>query len=73
LATLTVGLLVPMVGASALRVIWALHFGMEIYEPEIITGSVQAAVVQVFLAALFWRLMGRRLRRRNFPLERAGE
>ena len=73
LATLTVGLLVPMVGASALWVILAMCLGTRSYEPEIIAGSVQAVVVQVFLAALFWWLMGRRLRRRDFPLERAGE
>jgi ABC-type transport system involved in multi-copper enzyme maturation permease subunit len=70
LATLAVGLLVPLVLPQALRALWGLLSDPNTvfsWEPR---PSLRAAICQLLLAAVCWNRLFVRLRERAFPLDR---
>ena len=69
--SLGVGLLVPVIGGGMLGLIWAVS--SPDYEPGDLLISVRTVFAQLTIAALCWRGMRVRLRRRRFPLERTGQ
>jgi ABC-type transport system involved in cytochrome c biogenesis permease component len=78
LATVGVGLLLPLILPDLAKVVWqayvrtSAHFSWERFDVSWeMRPCVSAAVCQILLAAFYWNRLHRRLRKRGFPLQRS--